>query len=1104
MKRALLLSTMLMVALVTSAMPLFNVPTFRIQPNGDTLHCFVSGDEYYNRLHDSAGYTIVCNPQSGWWVYADTLHIDTEHWQLVPTDYVAGRINPLSVAGLAPDLGVDRDTWLNKQHFEENIEAPKTSGANHGRLNNLVIFIHFSDQGEVATPLSTVDAMLNDSSETANSMYNYFRQVSYNKLNIVSHYYPAPSNDTIISYQDIYPRDYYMPYLGGSYPNGYQTDTERRNRECGLLERAVSYVNANSPVPTTLDIDMDNDGNVDNVCFVIEGSIFIWGELLWPHKSSLSDRNVYINGKHVENYTLMLEGGGSLYFNTSVFCHEMFHSLGAPDLYRYNTNSSGIPVYPIGQWDLMGTSSNPPQHMSSYMKWKYGNWLDSIPTITQPGTYTLHSLGDSTYDNCCYKIATPHPNQWYVLEYRDNTELFETTLPGKGLLVYRIDNRYNGSASYNGTNRFDEVYLFRPSTNNINPNITLTEAFFSGSTMRNAFTPQTDPFPTLTGDIVDSAFSIIDISVPDSTISFTYAPICLTPHGLTTSNITDTSAQMSWQTDADSVLLQWRTAGDTAVNSIVVGRQSLLLDTLLPSTVYEWRVKSICAVGDSSWFTSWNNFHTTQCLLQESTVGVGETTSFALPFNLYYKYSWTQMIYTSDEVGDAKEITALSFNYTNNTPATKTNCVIYIGTTTDSAINTYYGNPQFLPSSQMHIVYEGPISCVYGWNTIELDRPFYYNGTDNLVVAVDDNSGIALFHQMRFRCSFTPGRNSSITCYNDDVNPEPDMTENPYFHYRYALQFRADIRFIGCTLLDMPVFQVNVLSSDSTLGSVTGGGTYESYSFATLAAIPVANYHFAYWLSGSDTITDNPYTFSVSADSTIVAYFAIDSFGVNLSANGGGTVSGGGMYPIGGTATITATASDNHHFLYWIGNDDTITYNPCTFTVTSDTVVTAHFAIDSHYVSVLPSDSTIGFAYLFGIDGELLNSALLPYGYLVDIYATPNQNMDGYQCTFLQWSDGNTEYRRLITLTQDTTLVAMFEAQPLEGISTAIDPFKIIVHADGIELIGAAGQAVTLCDIMGRSLWHSVACERQYIPVSHAGVYLLRVGGHAVRKVVFR
>jgi hypothetical protein len=30
-----------------------------IQPNGSTLHCFVSGDEYFNWIHDNEGFTII-------------------------------------------------------------------------------------------------------------------------------------------------------------------------------------------------------------------------------------------------------------------------------------------------------------------------------------------------------------------------------------------------------------------------------------------------------------------------------------------------------------------------------------------------------------------------------------------------------------------------------------------------------------------------------------------------------------------------------------------------------------------------------------------------------------------------------------------------------------------------------------------------------------------------------------------------------------------------------------------------------------------------------------------------------------------------------------
>ena len=733
-----------------------------------------------------------------------------------------------------------------------------------------------------------------------------------------------------------------------------------------------------------------------------------------------------INGKRVWNYTIMLGGTGSTYFNTSVFCHEMFHTLGAPDLYRYNNSTLDPSAYPVGPWDLMANNTNPPQQMSAYMKWKYGNWIDSIPTITHPDTYTLHSLGDITYDNCCYKIATPHPNQWYVLEYRDNMELFETTLPGKGLLIYRIDNRYTGNSG-----NHDEVYLFRPSTSDHVPTIPLGMAYFSGSTSRNAFTPQTNPFPTFADDIVDSAFAIIEISVPDSPISFTYAPVCVTPHGLSTSNITDTSARLSWQTGADSLLLQWRSVNAPDTNSVVLGGQSLMLDTLLPATGYEWRVKGICGMGDSSWFTPWDTFYTTQCLLQETTIGINETNSFTFPFNTWYKYSYSQMLYTAAEIGEAREMTTLGFNYTawNRPIVNKDSCVIYPGTTTDTTFDDYQA--PFIPFNRLHKVYEGPLTFVYGWNNIELDRSFYYNGTETLIVAIDDNSGTENTSNHRSACTNTPGRYSSMACYDDNINFDPTQSNLPY---REARQFRADIRFIGCSLLDMPVFQVNVLSSDSTLGSVTGGGTYDNYSFVTLTATPNPNYHFVYWLSGGDTIT----------------------------------------------------------------------YNPYTFTVTSDTVFTAHFAIDSHYVSVTQNDSAIGFAYFYGLNGEMVNSATLPHGYWVEMYAVPNTNLEGYQCSFLQWNDGNTDAYRQIELMQDTMMVAMFEAQPLEGIPTPTGLFSVTMHADGIEIVGADGQVTLLCDVIGRILWRSVAGQRLFIPIDHAGAYVLRIGDHAVRKVVFR
>ena len=46
------MSVLLLVTMVANAAPVRYLPVVRLQPDGDTLHCYVSGDEFFHRLHD--------------------------------------------------------------------------------------------------------------------------------------------------------------------------------------------------------------------------------------------------------------------------------------------------------------------------------------------------------------------------------------------------------------------------------------------------------------------------------------------------------------------------------------------------------------------------------------------------------------------------------------------------------------------------------------------------------------------------------------------------------------------------------------------------------------------------------------------------------------------------------------------------------------------------------------------------------------------------------------------------------------------------------------------------------------------------------------------
>ena len=198
------------------------------QPDGTVIHCFATGDEYYNWLHNAEGFTIIQNHQDGFYYYAVLDGI-----QLVPSTFKAGTVDPASV-GLVPWTNISSDSMeairadFLKNHMPAKLQIPGYSSPdntkNEGILNDLVVYIRFSDQSEFTEDTMQYFNMFNNTNTGYNSMQNYFKTVSYDMISIPSWFYPVPPSETVISYQDIYPRNYFMPYDPVTNPNGYQDD----------------------------------------------------------------------------------------------------------------------------------------------------------------------------------------------------------------------------------------------------------------------------------------------------------------------------------------------------------------------------------------------------------------------------------------------------------------------------------------------------------------------------------------------------------------------------------------------------------------------------------------------------------------------------------------------------------------------------------------------------------------------------------------------------------------------------------------------------------------------------------------------------------------
>ena len=221
-----------------------------------------------------------------------------------------------------------------------------------------------------------------------------------------------------------------------------------------------------------------------------------------------------------------------------------------------------------------------------------------------------------------------------------------------------------------------------------------------------------------------------------------------------------------------------------------------------------------------------------------------------------------------------------------------------------------------------------------------------------------------------------------------------------------TITITSDTNFTA--MFDINSYNVTILSNDSTMGTVTGSGTYTHGSIATITAMANANYHFVQWNDGN---TNAARTITITGDATYTANFAVNTYAVTVSANDNtmGVVTGSGTYNYGTTATITAIANTGYHFVRWNDGD---TNAVRTISVSGNANYIATFAINTYTVTVSANDNTMGTA----IGGGTYN-----YGTIISITAIANT---GYH--FLQWSDGDTNAMRTIIVTDNVSYIANF------------------------------------------------------------------------------
>ena len=213
-----------------------------------------------------------------------------------------------------------------------------------------------------------------------------------------------------------------------------------------------------------------------------------------------------------------------------------------------------------------------------------------------------------------------------------------------------------------------------------------------------------------------------------------YYPV---PTNISCTNIAATTATVTW--DKSAIVKKWIVEYSTdktfeSVERIDVNESTATLASLSANQVYYVRVKAVYEGQESDWSNVCSVEPTTKLL-----VGSGDGTSDSLPFSNWYHYGLTQQIYTAKELGNkAGSIMALDFFRTDDKEECNNTIEIYLVKTDKTA---FTNSSDWISVTEAEKVYDGKMQFESNqWTTIELTKPFDYDGVSNLALIVYDKN----------------------------------------------------------------------------------------------------------------------------------------------------------------------------------------------------------------------------------------------------------------------------------------------------------------------------------------------------------------------------
>ena len=483
MKKFLIsMAAMLLTTASLWARPGYRMPVDVPQPDGTRVTLLMQGDEFQSFMTTTDGYTVI-KGDDGYYRYAVK-----EGGSLKTSAFVAKNADQRQADELAFLNGMQKmisadmseagkqfkervgkmynSTYENAQGVQRRALTPGTisSRIDYSKFKGLVILVNWNDRTfKINDPVNFYKKLTSQKNYTDNTKTVY----PYNVKGSARDYFYAnsmgifdPEFDVLgpitIDYSCLYP---WPKDAQGNVNAGF---TERMNNVLkAIMNQLNTMVNFN-------DYDLNNDNFIDMVYIIFAGyGSYVSGnnmKLIWPHADDYSAKynwyqtysdiyglNNYNHGKKFGRYACSveiqdLEADAAQHAypdGIGTICHEFSHVLGLADHYDTSYGKNGVPTTP-GGYDIMDNGADynqglSPVGYSAFERHVLGFADNTVTSLELEGNYTLQPFDTG---NTAYIVKTAKDGEKFYVENRQK-QGWDESLPGHGLLVWRIDTSNN-------------------------------------------------------------------------------------------------------------------------------------------------------------------------------------------------------------------------------------------------------------------------------------------------------------------------------------------------------------------------------------------------------------------------------------------------------------------------------------------------------------------------------------------------------------------------------------------------------------------------------------------------------------------------------------